>query len=180
MTSNPTPKIAPKVVPKIAPRIAIASDHAGFALKSALMKVYQSAKFIDLGCPSEESVDYPLYARKVVNMITSSKPHSDPHSKPHSDPHSNPQEEASRGVLICGSGMGMSISANRHRDIRAALCTKPEEASLARRHNDANILVLPGRFMDEKTASKCLDEFLSTEFEGGRHLRRVRSIDSSS
>ena len=227
-------------------KLAIASDHAGFALKKALLAHYGDATFIDLGCDSEDSVDYPDYARKVVEMLSLTEqptatgggdgaPSTEgststekgrrsatsgeggilgskegdatgggdgaPSTEGSTSTEKGRQSgatssedatggkggdstggkgakgEVSKGVLICGSGMGMSISANRHRGIRAALCSEPSQVALARRHNNANILVLPGRFIDEATARKCLDEFLNTDFEGGRHLRRVSAID---
>ena len=101
--------------------------------------------------------DYPDFAIKVVDRIKA--------------------DSSLKGVLICGSGIGMSISANRHKGIRAAICNTPEMSFLARKHNDANILVLPGRFMDANTAKLCIDKFLNTDFEGDRHILRVEKID---
>ena len=143
-----------------AERIAIASDHAGFALKEVLAKQLAAEGFevLDLGADSEESVDYPDFAHAVARAIEGG--------------------EAARGVLVCGSGIGISIAANRHKGIRAANCHSAEAASLARQHNDANVLALGARLIDEATARACLTAFLTTEFEGGRHERRVSKIDA--
>ena len=113
--------------------------------------------FKDLGTNSSESVDYPDFAKAVVHEII-----NDPSKK---------------GILICGSGIGMSISANRYKGIRASLCYTPDMAELSRKHNDANILVLPGRFMDVNIAKLCIDNFLNTKFEGERHKNRIEKID---
>ena len=138
--------------------IAIASDHAGFQLKASLVEDLEGRglEILDLGSNDEESVDYPDYAHAVAQAIE--------------------QGKASRGVLACGSGIGMAIAANRHPQIRAALVNDPEMARLARQHNDANVLVLAGRFTELPVAIKCLDVFLDTPFEGGRHARRVAKL----
>lgn len=140
--------------------IIIASDHAGYKLKQELIQKLHEKNYeaVDLGTNNEESTDYPKYAHKMARFIQK-----------------NPD---SFGILTCGSGIGMSIAANRHQGVRAALCTSPEMASLARQHNNANILVLSGRLMDTKTAWECVEKFLSTAFEGGRHERRVQEIDN--
>lgn len=138
--------------------IAIASDHAGFALKEALKNQLIRLGFVplDLGTESEASVDYPDYGYKMADAIKDGK--------------------AERGILICGSGIGISIAANRHSHIRAALCHNAETASLSREHNDANVLVLGARIVDEATAEKALNAFLTTGFAGGRHAARVAKL----
>ena len=137
--------------------ILIASDHGGYKLKESIKKLMKDNNFKDLGTNSDKSVDYPDFAKIIVNEII--------------------KDDSKRGVLICGSGIGMSISANRYKGIRAGLCFTPEMAKLSRRHNDANILVLPGRFMDVNTAKLCIDNFLNTTFEGDRHINRINKID---
>ena len=112
--------------------------------------------FIDLGADNENSVDYPDYAEKLVSKIKST--------------------ENSKGILICGSGIGMSIAANRDKNIRAGLAFKSEIAKLMREHNDANVLILPGRFMNIHDAIKCVRNFLTTNFEGKRHQNRVNKL----
>lgn len=138
--------------------IAIAADHGGLALKRTLAQILleNGADVLDLGTGDEASVDYPDYAEKVVEAISDGR--------------------AKRGVLLCGSGIGMSIAANRHSGIRAALVHNVETAQLCRQHNDANILVMGGRLIDDETAIACLEAFLRTPFEGGRHQRRVNKI----
>jgi len=138
--------------------IVIGSDHAGFTLKEKIKKSSQASGFEvkDLGTNSEESVDYPDFAEKVCQEIIAGR--------------------AKLGILICGSGIGMSIAANRHKEIRAALCWNAETARLSREHNDANILVLGSRMVDEKEALECTNIFLSTPFSGGRHQRRVEKL----
>ena len=137
----------------------IASDHAGYELKQALITSLSSEfSFDDLGAYSEESVDYPDFAHKEAKLIQN--------------------KTYERGILICGSGNGIAMTANKYAGIRAALCWNTEIARLARLHNDANILVLPGRFIDIEEAKNCVKTFFSTEFEGGRHCRRVEKISS--
>jgi ribose 5-phosphate isomerase B len=135
--------------------IAIACDHGGFDLKTILVEELQSAgvPVVDLGTMSRDSVDYPDYAQAVAAALAGGK--------------------AARAVLICGTGIGMSIAANRFKDIRAARCTDVTDARLARQHNDANVLVLGGRTIGVEVAKDCLKTFLSAEFEGGRHSRRI-------
>ena len=135
--------------------IYIASDHAGFALKEEIIK-FKNTNIIDLGTHSSKSVDYPDFASKLINRMTS--------------------EKQSKGILICGSGIGMSIAANRHSNIRAGLAFNSEIAKLIRQHNNANILVLPGRFIDIQEAIKCVDNFLETDFESGRHKKRIEKF----
>ena len=135
--------------------IFIASDHAGFDLKKQILNTIKE-NLIDLGTYSEESVDYPDYAKKLVSKIRTT--------------------ENSKGILICGSGVGMSIAANRDRNIRAGLAFEPEIAKLMREHNDANVLVLPGKFMNIQDVLKCIENFLTTNFAGGRHQNRVKKL----
>ena len=141
-------------------RIALASDHAGFALKKLIEEELKEKGYetLDLGTNSEDPVDYPDYANLMAETLKEGK--------------------VKMGVLICGSGIGMSMVANRHKGIRAALCHSSKGAELARLHNDANGLVLAGRLIKKKEAVNCLGKFLSTQFEGGRHLRRVEKMDS--
>lgn len=138
-------------------KIAIGSDHAGFYLKKVLMEYLEKKgwELVDFGCSSEESIDYPDYAHPVAEYVEKNK---------------------TLGLLICGSGNGISMSANKHQGIRCALCWNEEIAGLARQHNDANILSLPARFIKEDTAKEIVNTFFSTSFEGGRHERRVNKI----
>ena len=134
--------------------ILIASDHAGFKLKKTLIEQFQGKfKFVDLGPFSELSVDYPDYAKKLSKIIDSNNDLI--------------------GVLICGSGIGMSMVANRFKNVRAALCMNNKMSMLARQHNNANILVLGSRLISEQEAIKCLLVFLKTNYEGGRHQARL-------
>ena len=138
--------------------IFIASDHAGFNLKKAIIKKYsKKLNFKDLGTNSSiKSVNYPDYAHKVCLMMVKNK--------------------FNIGVLICGSGMGMAMAANKHKNIRAALCYSVKNAKLSRLHNDANVITLGSRFTNNKTAFNCLNAFLITKFEGGRHKKRIKKI----
>lgn len=138
--------------------VVIASDHAGFELKQALVRMLadDGVEVIDLGPDSTDSVDYPDFGHKLAGQIADGA--------------------AETGVLVCGSGIGMSIAANRHAGVRAALCHDGLSARLSRQHNDANVLVLGGRLIGEETARDCLREFLETDFEGGRHARRVEKL----
>jgi len=138
--------------------IPIGSDHAGYDLKESL-KYYLTAKGFemrDFGCHSADSVDYPDFAHPVASLVEGSKD--------------------IKGILICGSGNGISMTANKHQGIRAAISWKAEIAELARLHNDANILVLPARFITDDEAKNIVDTFFNTEFEGGRHQNRVNKI----
>ena len=139
-------------------RVAIASDHAGFALKSELVAVLGELKvdFDDLGPGDGDKVDYPDYAQKVTTHLTFGK--------------------ATHGVLVCGTGIGMSISANKVNGIRAAVCHTEFEARAARAHNDANVLCLGERVTGGGVARAIVEEFLKTKFEGGRHAKRVEKI----
>ena len=136
--------------------IFIASDHAGFGLKKQIINSIKS-NLIDLGVDNMNTVDYPDYAKKLVSKISST--------------------ENSKGILICGSGIGMSITANRFKGIRAALCRSADDAKLARQHNNANILTLSGRQIDVDEAKNCFKIFINTSFDGGRHQKRVKKID---
>lgn len=141
--------------------IAIAADHGGYGLKTTLAEVLRDSgrQVLDLGTNSPDSVDYPTFGKALAEAVLAGR--------------------AARGVLICGTGIGMEITANRFKGIRAANCYTAEIARLARQHNNANVLVLGGRFIDEGTARQCLHAFLETEFEGGRHQRRVAMLDES-
>ena len=139
-------------------KIFISSDHAGFKLKEAI-KVYLSKKkltFQDLGPHNNDRVDYPDYAHKVAKEVSEGK--------------------VDFGILLCGSGNGINMSANKHKEIRSALCWKKEIALLARLHNNANILTMPARFISYEQAQEITNIFLTTEFEGGRHQKRVNKI----
>ncbi len=139
-------------------KVAIGCDHAGFDYKDTIIRVLKKAgaEVIDKGTYSTDSVDYPDFVHPVASLVESGN--------------------ADLGVLICGSGNGVSMSANKHDGIRAALCWKDEIASLARLHNDANIISIPARFVSAKLARQMVRTFISTEFEGGRHQRRVDKI----
>lgn len=141
--------------------IAIASDHAGFALKGVLKLELEAMGYapLDLGTDDTASVDYPDYADKLAQAIKAGK--------------------ATRGILVCGTGIGISIAANRHREIRAALCHDATTARLSREHNDANVLVLGGRIVGEEVAKECLTAFLATPFAGGRHEGRVAKLSKT-
>ncbi|MGB0575293.1 MAG: ribose 5-phosphate isomerase B [Alphaproteobacteria bacterium] len=138
--------------------IAVGADHGGFEMKQELALLLRDMGFVvlDLGTDNADSVDYPDFAELVVKAIEEGK--------------------AERGVLVCGSGIGMSIAANRHKGIRAALCSDEVSAELARQHNDANILVLGERLTKISVAKQCVKKFFSTEFEGERHARRVNKL----
>ena len=138
-------------------KIFIASDHAGYNLKEKVIsKFLKVRKITDLGPNSKNSVDYPDFAKKLSKKVASNK--------------------GSFGILICGSGMGMAISANKIKNIRAALCYSIKNTKLSRLHNNANIITLGERLIDKNKAFNLIKIFLSTKFEGGRHLRRVKKI----
>jgi ribose 5-phosphate isomerase B len=139
-------------------RIAIAADHGGYELKEALKRHFAAYNFTDLGTNSNDSVDYPDYGAALARRLAAG--------------------EFDRGILICGTGIGISIVANKVKGIRAALCHNAYTAEMARRHNDANILAMGGRVVDEKTAVEMTEIFLKTEFEGGRHAARVAKISA--
>ena len=138
-------------------KIFISSDHAGFNLKkSIIQKFSKNQKIVDLGPGSNKSVDYPDYAHKLSKKVSSNS--------------------RNFGILVCGSGIGMSISANKNKKIRAALCYSVKNTKLSRLHNNANIITLGARLINKNKAFNLIKVFLSTKFEGGRHLRRVKKI----
>ena len=139
-------------------KIFISSDHAGFSLKKNVIKFFVKKKinFKDLGPFSSDSVDYPHYAHKLARNVKKNKKYV--------------------GILICGSGTGMSIAANKHRNIRAAQCFSVKSTKLSRLHNDANIITLGSRLLSKKKACSFVNVFLNTKFEGGRHIKRIRRI----
>lgn len=140
-------------------KIAIGSDHAGFELKEVLI-AYLKEKGVevnDKGCYSAERADYPDFGHAVANSVLAN--------------------EVNFGILMCGSGNGINMSANKHQGIRAALCWNSEISALARQHNDANILTLPARYISVEEAKKCIDAFLTEQFEGGRHADRIKKIN---
>lgn len=138
--------------------IHLASDHAGIHLKAILLNFLKEKGYncIDEGTNSEESCDYPIYAHKTCQAV---------------------EKDKSIGILICGTGIGMSLAANRHNNIRAALCTTEIQAALSRRHNDANILCLGARVIGQELALAIVTAFLENKFEGGRHQRRIDNIN---
>ena len=139
-------------------KLYIASDHAGFTLKEFVKKkLSKKIKFDDQGPHSDEiSVNYPDFAHKLCKKVS--------------------KNSSNMGILICGSGMGMAMAANRHKKIRAALCYSVKNTKLSRLHNNANVITLGARLINKNTAMKCLNTFLKTKFEGGRHLKRVKKI----
>ena len=139
-------------------KIAIAADHAGFELKEKI-KLYLAAKGIeckDFGTHSIDSMDYPDVVHPLCNELTNGN--------------------FDQGILICGSAQGVAMTANKHSSIRAAICWIPEIAKLTRQHNNANIICLPARFITDEIAERCIDNFLNTAFEGGRHQTRINKI----
>ena len=139
-------------------KIYISSDHAGYNLKEQIKKKFSKKFiFIDLGTKNSKiSVNYPEFAHKLCKKVT--------------------QNKQNMGILVCGSGMGMSMAANRHKKIRAAVCYSTKNTKLSRLHNNANIITLGARLTKKNTAFKCIDVFLNTRFEGGRHNKRVKKI----
>ena len=139
-------------------KIFISSDHAGFKLKETIKDYLRNkkVKFEDLGPNDDSSVDYPDYAHKVANRVKLNK--------------------SNVGILVCGSGTGMNIAANKHKNIRAAQCFNLKSTKLSRLHNDANIITLGSRLITKKNALKFINVFLKTNFDGGRHLKRVKKI----
>ena len=139
-------------------KISIASDHAGILLKELVSEhlTREGHEIINHGTFSNDSVDYPDYAKKVTNDIIS--------------------QVSNFGILICGTGQGMAITANKQEGIRAALCYEPKIAELSRSHNDCNVLTLGARFIDSKIAIECILKFINTPFEGGRHQNRINKI----
>lgn len=143
----------------MAQKIYLAADHGGFELKDQIRDwlVQDNYDVVDLGTNSEDSVDYPEYGHKAGEAVVS--------------------DEGSLGIIVCGTGIGISIAANKIKGVRAALCHCAEYAKLTKEHNNANILALGGRFVDFETAKNIVTTFLSTPFEGGRHERRVNKIE---
>lgn len=143
-------------------RIAVGADHAGYEMKNQLTEKLRAAghQVEDFGTNSGDSIDYPDYARPVAEAVA--------------------QGAADRGILVCGSGVGMAMTANKVRGVRAANVHSAEEAALSRQHNNANVVALGARFLDQATANQLVDVFLSTDFEGGRHERRVKKIEPQS
>ena len=141
-------------------KIALGADHAGFELKEKLRAKLEASghQVVDLGTNSSESTDYPDYAKAAAEQVA--------------------HGEADRGILVCSTGIGMSIAANKVHGVRAAVVTSPETAELARKHNDANVLALSGKFTKPEDAWRYVNTFLTTEFEGGRHARRVGKIEA--
>ena len=141
--------------------IPVGADHAGYALKERLVSELRRLGYepLDLGTHSTESTDYPEYAHEVAARVE--------------------HHDAERGVLLCGTGLGMAYAANRHPGVRAAVAWSPEVARLAREHNDANVLILPARFVSPEDGLEILRTWLATEFAGGRHARRIAKIDRS-
>lgn len=139
-------------------KVIIASDHAGFELKEKIKKEFSGLfEFEDLGTSSTDSVDYPDFAHPLAAKVA--------------------ENPSLFGILICGTGNGMIMTANKHADVRAGLCWSPEIAALARQHNNANVLVMPARFISSETAFEIVRTFFNTDFEGGRHERRVGKIN---
>lgn len=139
-------------------KIAIASDHAGFERKQNIIKYLESKDYVfnDFGTYSEESVDYPDFIHPLAKAIE--------------------KNEYQIGIILCGSGNGVNMTANKHQGIRSALCWNNEIATLARKHNDANVCAMPARFLNEKEVIEITDIFLHTDFEGGRHQNRIEKI----
>jgi ribose 5-phosphate isomerase B len=140
--------------------IAIGGDHAGFSYKQQIIELLEQKglSYHDFGPFSSNSVDYPDFVHPLADAVESNA--------------------YKMGILVCGSGNGVAITANKHAGIRAALCWNTELAALARQHNNANVLCLPARFINIEEAKKCVDTFLNTDFEGGRHAERVRKINN--
>ena len=141
-------------------KIALASDHGGYALKETVKKYLteRNIEVLDLGTDSEESVDYPVFGKAAAEAVADGR--------------------ADRGIVCCGTGIGISIAANKVKGIRCALCTDVHMAEMTRRHNDANMLAMGGRTTDEKTALEITAAWLDTEFEGGRHQSRIDKISA--
>lgn len=139
-------------------KVGLCSDHAGFALKEYIKQLLtaRGLEFEDFGTHSSASCDYPDFAHPLARAVEAG--------------------EVYPGIAVCGTGNGICMTLNKHRDIRAALCWNPEIAALCRAHNDANVLVMPGRFISNEEAEKVVDTFLHTPFEGGRHQRRIDKI----
>ena len=149
----------PKDKKKRGKSIILASDHAGFKLKESIRKflIKKRNKVLDLGTKNTHSVDYPDYAHSLAKKIKKN-------------------DNNQFGILVCGSGIGMYIAANRHKNVRAALCYNTKTAKLSRQHNNANVIAIGARLTKQNVALRCINTFIKTNFEGGRHLRRVKKI----
>ena len=141
--------------------ILLANDHAGTSLKKEIKQVLEKKGYTvkNLGCDTEESVDYPDFAHPLAEEVSNN--------------------DNLKGIIICGSGIGVSMSANKHKGVRSALCWNKETAKLSRSHNNANVLSLPAKFLKKKEAIEIVEIFLNTDFEGGRHERRVDKINKT-
>ena len=141
-------------------KVIVGSDHAGFAHKCKIVRLLEELghDVVDVGTTNEESVDYPDFAVKVAESVA--------------------RGDSDRGILVCATGIGMSIAANRIKGVRAALCYSEEVAELSRRHNDSNVMCLGGRFMPWESVSRMVRKWMQTPFEGGRHARRVCKLDN--
>ena len=139
-------------------KVFLASDHAGFLLKQVISKSLRKKgiKILDLGPKNKNSVDYPVYAHLLAKRVS--------------------KQKKNIGILVCGSGHGMTMTANKHKNIRAALCYDPRSTKLSRIHNNANVMAIGSRLTKKSVALKCISIFLKTNFEGGRHLRRIKKI----
>ena len=139
-------------------RVLLASDHAGFKLKDKIKRflIKKGNTVLDLGTKNTNSVDYPDYAHLLSKKMKNNK--------------------SQFGILICGSGIGMGMAANKHKNIRAALCYNTKSTKLSRQHNNANVMTIGARLIKEKTALMCVSTFLKTEFVGGRHIKRIKKI----
>ena len=139
-------------------KVVLASDHAGFRLKEEIKKflIKKRKKVLDLGTKNTNSVDYPDYAHLLSKKMT--------------------RDKNQLGILVCGTGAGMSMTANKHKNIRAALCYDPKSTKLSRLHNNANVMTIGSRLIKKNVALKCVSTFLQTDFDGGRHSRRVKKI----
>jgi len=139
-------------------KVVLASDHAGFKLKEEIKKflIKKRKKVLDLGTKNTNSVDYPDYAHLLSKKMR--------------------RTQNKFGILVCGSGIGMSMAANKHKNIRAALCYDIKSTKLSRKHNNANVMTIGARLIKKNIALKCVNAFLKTDFDGGRHLRRIRKI----
>jgi ribose 5-phosphate isomerase B len=140
-------------------KVILGSDHGGFELKQSVASFLQKSSYeiIDVGCHSEASVDYPVYAKDLCQQVL--------------------ETDGAKGILICGTGLGVSMAANRIHGIRAALCSEPFSARMSREHNDANVLCLGGRVIGASLAIEVVNVFLTSQFAGDRHLRRIKMFD---
>lgn len=142
-------------------KIVVGSDHAGYELKEAVKQklISEGREVVDAGCNSTESVDYPIYGKAVGRAVVSG--------------------ETERGIAICGSGIGISIACNKVKGVRCALCTSVEMAEMSRRHNNANVIAMGARMISQELAFEMIDKWLETDFEGGKHLRRINMLEEN-